>query len=262
MRVAVMVTAAVAVAGLGIAFAIAVAWGAFRAPAMGAGAAVDEARSFTPAEADRVTVDAVSERVVVGQSTDGRVNLRLRGNIAGIRQDAAPRLSAETRAGALEVRVLHWPHAGLAILPANLVLEISLPRGLQGSLSVRTVSGEVELAEGSFRELAVTTKSGEVRLAPVSAESVSIRTTSGEIFLRCASRPGSAEIHSTSGDVTMTLPEGAGLRLSARSTSGGTRCDLPITVSAGGEHRLEGTVGDGSGRASIETVSGDIRVTR
>ena len=60
-------------------------------------------------------------------------------------------------------------------------------------------------------------------------------------------------ISSTSGDVRADLPEKPGFTAEMKATSGKIRYDLPLTK----EGRTY-VCGDGSGRLSISTTSGDI----
>ncbi len=266
----VWIAAAVAVAAFG--GAALVGWlGGLYGPGFGPrwggrGIAVEQQEALPAAGVERITVRAVSPRVVVADGEEGRVTARLAGEIYGGREDLVPRLTAESQDGQIVIRVEH-PVGALSFHREDLVLTVGLPRDYAGGLAVTTVSGEVELADHEYVDLAVRTTSGEVRIGAVRAGSLALRsvsgrlqvqeaaartaelsstsgeievgglagevrarTVSGEIALTWAEFSSPAEIGSTSGEVELRLPAGAAFRLEASSTSGEVRCGFPITV--------------------------------
>ena len=266
----------------------------------GPGTAIDQREVLEAAGAGRVTVRAVSSRVVVTDGEDGRVTARLAGEVYGGREEAAPRLTAEARDGQIVIRVEH-PFKTFHFYRENLVLTVGLPRDWAGALAVTSVSGEVEVADHEFAELAVRTTSGEVRIGAVRAGSIALHSVSGELEARAATARvvelgttsgeitagalsgevrarsvsgevalswsqvgGPAEVVTTSGDADLTLPAGAAFRLEASSTSGDVSCGFPITVEETGgrrrKHALTGQVGTGGPPLKVRTVSGEIRV--
>jgi lia operon protein LiaG len=290
------------VAALAIAAAIGIASGAFRSPTIAGAQAVtvDETKVFPSSGLAGVDVNAVSEQVRVTQTSDERITVRFHGSVRGVRPDALPALSAEAAGGVLSIRILHWPRVGLAMLASELIIDLAVPRSYGKDLSVRTVSGEVDMDDHTLSGLSVTTTSGAVHLQVMHAARAAVRTTSGELTaaelsggkttlttvsgeidvrslsgdvyarttsgavrLRYAAQPGAVEIGSTSGEVTLLLPAEARFTLDARSTSGDIRCDFPLTLSGGkGAHALKGTAGGGATPVRIQTVSGEIAITR
>jgi lia operon protein LiaG len=298
LRTAVIVTAAVAAAALGIAAIIGFSTGFGRVSGGGAGGfTVEESRTFPAEGVEKVTVSAVSEKVRVLDSTDGRFSIRLYGDVRAARRDAVPRLFADSAGGLLTARVEH----PLAAFPLwnDLTLEIRVPRGYARVLSAVTVSGELEIADHAYGALSAATTSGAVRIGTVRAETfeahstsgeleveslagreasfstvsgeivvksltgnLKARSTSGAIRMRFAGEPGSVDIGNTSGEVALALPAGSGFTLDAWSVSGGVSCEFPLTVSSHTERSLAGVVGSGTAAVRIQTVSGEIRISR
>ena len=103
---------------------------------------------------------------------------------------------------------------------------------------VNTVSGKVDL-DGSFRQVTGGSTSGEVDLA----------------LRKC---PDRIELTTVSGDVELKLPQNAGFTLDYSTVSGDLESDLPLTTERNGGH----ICGDGSGRITIDTTSGDLTIEK
>ncbi len=294
LRIAVIVTLGVAVACVGIALVIVFTSGL--GGRVGPSFSVEDRRSFPLEGVDRVSVNAVDERVRVIDSADGRFSVRLYGRARGSR-DSLPRLVADVTGSTLTASVEHRP---LGISPwSDLALELTVPRGYEKELSAVTVSGDVEIADHAYGALFVGTTSGTARIGAVRADSMeahstsgelaarsitsreaslttvsgalrvkyqsgnlSARTTSGPINVGYGSQPGTVDITSTSGSVTLGLPAGSDFTLDARSVSGGISCAFPLTVTTHSERALEGVAGKGTAVVRIQTISGGIRITR
>lgn len=115
-------------------------------------------------------------------------------------------------------------------------------RAHSGDLRANGVSGSVT-ASGSFARASATTVSGAITLDAAHASDVALQTVSG--------------------DVTVRLPEGAGVAVTARSVSGRVVVDGQAHA---GEGQMTGAVGvvrgDGQCRLDVKTVSGHLTVLR
>lgn len=129
---------------------------------------------------------------------------------------------------------------------ANTVSGSVHAQSVSGDLKVNTVSGELTVVEGASRNLKANSVSGPVTvdLARDNTTDVSLTNVSGEVALRIPA-PANAQIHAntTSGDVSSAFDE---LRV------GGTW----------GAKQLTGTLGNGSGKVKITTVSGSVALLR
>jgi hypothetical protein len=129
---------------------------------------------------------------------------------------------------------------------ANTVSGSVHAQSVSGDLKVNTVSGELTVVEGASRTLKANSVSGPVTvdLARDNSTDVSLTNVSGEVALRIPA-PANAQIraNTTSGDVSSAFDE---LRI------GGTW----------GAKQLTGTLGNGSGKVKITTVSGSVALLR
>jgi hypothetical protein len=148
--------------------------------------------------------------------------------------------------------------------------------GLRGEQRFKTTSGEVRLRRASGAiELGVV--SGDATIDLDGAASLTVRSVSGDLEVR-GGRIDTLRLATTSGDIRVDseLSSGAdhsietlsgdvevladgGVRVDARTVSGDLSSDLP--------HRTEGRmgrraliVGDGATRLSFRSVSGDLRI--
>jgi len=269
MRVRVVViTAIIAVASLGIATIIGFAAGGFRPARFGGfGAAVDERKSVSLAGIDLVSVTSVSEDVRVLEATGDSVEAWLHGTASAADPASVPRLAAEAKGGTIDIRLERKTRWVTGFNWSDLVLEVSIPKGYAGKLSVEGVSADIEISDHAYAGVSLASTSGDIRVGAVGAADFSMHTTSGnlraaslaaercelssvsgdievkslsggvnahttsgEVALTLAEAFPRAEVGSTSGDVTLRLPADAQFSLEARSTSGNVTCAFPITI--------------------------------
>lgn len=132
--------------------------------------------------------------------------------------------------------------------------------GITGLLVAKSVSGDVVL-RGHTGDLRATAVSGSVTASGTFTQA-SANTVSGAVTLDVA-RAISASVQTVSGDVTVRLPEGAGVTVAGRSVSGRVVVDGEAHA---GEGHVTGSVtvvrGDGACRLQVKTVSGHLTVLR
>jgi hypothetical protein len=132
--------------------------------------------------------------------------------------------------------------------------------GVAGAIDVNTVSGVIE-AQGLDGAVAFTSISGDLSLAGGSVERLAARTVSGRIAADVdLSGEGGVEVTTVSGDVALRIPDSADARVTLNSAAGRIETTFPqldeqesfVARTRGGE------LGNGSGRLSVNTVSGSI----
>lgn len=151
--------------------------------------------------------------------------------------------------------------------------------GTRGRLSLDTGSSEVELTNvradevlidsgsGSVRGSGITatalnldTGSGDVELTGVSAERVLLDSGSGSVSLSLLTDVDQLEIDSGSGNVTLHVPAILGGQLFADTGSGDFEIDVPMQLQSREDGEVRGVIGDGNGKITIDTGSGDVRI--
>jgi hypothetical protein len=136
--------------------------------------------------------------------------------------------------------------------------------GVRSDITAQTVSGDLETRQltGTLR---FTTVSGDLTVVSGASDAVKAETVSGDLTLDLEpTRGGRIDLSSVSGDVTVRMPETVGLTVDVKTMSG--RLDSAFsgthTERKPGKASLHGQVGDGDGRLSAKTVSGDITLLR
>ncbi|HMU60608.1 MAG TPA: DUF4097 family beta strand repeat-containing protein [Gemmatimonadales bacterium] len=149
--------------------------------------------------------------------------------------------------------------------------------GHDGGLSVDTGSGDITLSNIKTGDLSLDTGSGDVRVDGVTASALSVDTGSGDVTVTAAAvgnvevDTGSGDIRigltgdvrelsvdSGSGDVEVSAPKSLGATVEIETSSGDITTEFPLQVTRKGRDGLRGTIGDGQGRITIDTASGDV----
>ncbi|WP_243883231.1 DUF4097 family beta strand repeat-containing protein [Cellulomonas dongxiuzhuiae] len=132
---------------------------------------------------------------------------------------------------------------------------------VRGKLSVNTVSGDIVVRRHDG-DLRFNTVSGEIA-ASGDLTLVQGNSVSGAVSLDVGTGTSSLTVTTVSGDLTVRLPEGAGLQVRAQSVSGRLVVDGREHKGAGPGHRtVDLDAGDGGTFLSATTVTGHVTVLR
>jgi DUF4097 and DUF4098 domain-containing protein YvlB len=142
-------------------------------------------------------------------------------------------------------------------------------------LAAASVSGTIRAKGLKLRGLDLNTVSGDIMLSGVTCDRLNARSVSGSVeYAGALTNSGQYDINSHSGAVRLELTGDVGFELDARSFSGSTRSDLPMTLSAGrnarpgsnrggiGGSSIQATFGNGSAMVTVRTFSGDVIISR
>jgi DUF4097 and DUF4098 domain-containing protein YvlB len=148
-------------------------------------------------------------------------------------------------------------------------------RDSSGNVRLKTLSGSIEVvnikATAAGDTLLANTVSGDVILDGVEPARVEAGTISGEVSMTGAlARGGHYEFKTTSGDITLTLPESSSFKLDAQVFSSGiVDSSFPIKLTSIGSpvktsdsERLVGTYGTGDATLNLSSFSGTLRLRK
>jgi len=127
----------------------------------------------------------------------------------------------------------------------------------EGDLDLNTVSGDVEVSGGAGR-LSVHGVSASVT-ASGALDVIGVDTVSGEVLLDVHGSPRSITANSVSGDVTVRVDAGQGVRATTRTVSGRGSIAGRAMPKRGGREVIDGA---NAFDFSASTVSGDVTVIR
>lgn len=185
-----------------------------------------------------ISVDVASADVAVDH-TRGSLNVETGSGNVDL-SDASGRISLETGSG-----------------------DITTARIRATRLSLETGSGNVELTDAESPELIVETGSGDITASGAKGSDVSLETGSGNINVTLVATFQSLRIETGSGDVTLKVPATIGAEVELETGSGEIDLGgLTMQVRRLEEDHITGTIGDGRGRLTIETGSGNVRLLK
>ncbi len=153
-----------------------------------------------------------------------------------------------------------------------------------GRLEAKSVSGDVSvhdvgidapieiLCESISGDAAITRANGALSLKAVSGDlsgtmlsssSVRAQTVSGDIKLGLR-QPFSGAVHvsTVSGDVGLAMPVGSSVRAALSTSQGDLKCEHEATDVVSSETLWSGQLGDGAGTLNVQTISGDVSITK
>jgi len=136
--------------------------------------------------------------------------------------------------------------------------------GAQGStLKLSTGSGNVTVSDGKADLLHVETGSGSIDVTGSSGDDVSFNTGSGDVDVTLVATFTSLRIETGSGDVTLRVPPTVGAEVDLDTGSGDIDLGgLTLQVRRIEHDHVSGTLGNGKGRLSVETGSGNVRLQK
>lgn len=174
------------------------------------------------------------------QTTSGDVTLRDLAQAATVRVTAGD-IDAVDVAGPLTVRATSG--------------DVSA-RGVRGGIRFETSTGDVTVSEVAGTVM-ISTSAGEVELSAAAADSCVLETASGDIDAELTIAPRHVQVRSSSGDVSLRIPPGAGGALDLQTATGTLQVKSAVEVETMNRNRLTGRLG-GAGSVAVRTSSGDI----
>jgi hypothetical protein len=136
--------------------------------------------------------------------------------------------------------------------------------GVTGDVDANTVSGALE-AQGINGKLNFNSVSGDLTLADGWLERLDANAVSGDVTADIDLDPlGGMHVTTVSGEVTLRLPAEADARVQLHSMSGDVRSEFAELrhLSAPASRSVSGSLGAGSGRVSVTTMSGRVMLLR
>jgi hypothetical protein len=132
-----------------------------------------------------------------------------------------------------------------------------------GRIKLDTGSGNITLTGAEATDLHVDTGSGDVTVTGAKGDDLSFDTGSGNVDVALTATFQSLTVETGSGDVTLRVPPTIGAEVELDTGSGEIDLGgLTIQVRRLQEDHITGTIGDGRGRLSVETGSGNVRLVK
>lgn len=140
--------------------------------------------------------------------------------------------------------------------------DVRLTNVKAASLEIDAGSGDVVGSGVVAMHTAIDAGSGDIELLASQSPEAELESGSGDITVELVGVPSNLDVETGSGDIVMRLPANTGARVSIETSSGRIESDFTMQVTRTGREELTGTIGDGSGRISVESGSGDVRLQK
>lgn len=135
---------------------------------------------------------------------------------------------------------------------------VEVPAGVK--FTARAVNGGVE-AEGLDSDVVAVTVNGSVEIETSGAARAETVNGSIHASMGASHWDDDVDFSTVNGRIELTLPTDTDADVRAQAVNGGIRTNLPIQVKGSwGPKSLRGTIGDGGGLLSLNTVNGSIRL--
>ncbi|HKC39958.1 MAG TPA: DUF4097 family beta strand repeat-containing protein [Gemmatimonadales bacterium] len=132
-----------------------------------------------------------------------------------------------------------------------------------GQIKLESGSGNITLTGAEATGLKIDTGSGEVTVTGAKGDELRFETGSGNVDVALTATFRSLSVETGSGDVTLRVPPTISAEVELDTGSGEIDLGgLTIQVRRLEEDHITGTIGDGRGRLSIETGSGNVRLVK
>ncbi len=153
-------------------------------------------------------------------------------------------------------------------------------RGGDGFISLKSVEGSVSLADAKGRitlssvnddvsvtnvsgDISVDGVNGDVTLQRITSPSVTASTVNGDVFYEGTIQDGGQySLGTHNGDVDIGVPEGVNATVEVGTYNGEFETAFPVLLSHTSRNRFTFVLGSGSGRLSLESFQGTIRLHR
>ena len=207
--------------------------------------------TFTDISADSFDVDITSGSVLLDDCSSGKFNLEsTSGDITVNQRGSSESLSANSTSGLVSITAETVKELKLHSTSGD--IKVNRMDNAE-SLTASSTSGLVSITADTVKNLKLHSTSGEKTARMQNTDAVSATGTSGSITLYFGILPASTAIDTTSGTVSLFLPQDAEFTANVDTTSGKFYSDLPLTKD--GDTYIAGS---GSGQISIDSTSGDV----
>ena len=157
--------------------------------------------------------------------------------------------------GEIKIDVLEAGNAKIDVSSGN----VQLGTAIADTLEIKLSTGDLEI-DTLVSKLTEINTSGETEIKSGRGE-IKLEGSSGDVNLALSALDAPVNIDVSSGNITITLPEGIAFDALLDTSSGRIRSEFPVLgdLTAGGDE-LKGTVNGGGVPVTVKSSSGDIKL--
>ncbi len=243
---------------------------------------VRTSKVFPAGETGQVNVNTVNTDINIIPVASGKdIKVDFYGNAATSIAGKVPELLAYQEDGVLNISINYPNAATLDFLnAAKLTLDIYVPQEYSGGLFAETISGNFAIEKFNLGNLEFKSLSGSLKASSFTASEIKINSTSGKVVL--TDTEGSIDISNISGNVELELrsllndliiktisgkaevelPGKSEFDFALSSVSGRIENEFGAQIIFADGRTTEGTVGRGTGKLTVNTTSGEIKIIK
>jgi len=229
----------------------------------------------------RINVNTVNTGINIIPVVDKNIGVDFYGNITTNLARKVPELLAYQEDGVLNITISYPNVAVLGFINTEpLKLDIYVPQEFSGGINVETISGSLKIRKLNLENFEFKSLSGHLEADSVVSSSIKIESTSGKIVLTdiegnidisnisgrvdvvLRSLNKDLNIKTISGVVTITLPGKSEFSFVLSSISGRLENEFGAQIKFADGRKIEGTVGQGANKLTVNTTSGEIKVKK
>ncbi len=245
------------------------------------GNSIDEVKTFGIDQLKEIYIHSVSSDVSVFSTDEEDIKIHFYGRSALKSEKALPKLITNLEGSKLKIEIKYPKAVFYWAAAADVLLDIYIPRDYRDNVIIDAVSAEVDISNLDINNFQCKTVSGDLKIKSLGSDNLTLKTTSGDVNImdftgnlkadsvsgdidvRCRVFDNNIDIKTISGKVEIGLPQNAEFYLKTNTVSGEVVTKFPITIiSFNKMNQLEGTVGTGDNSIIIDTVSGDIHISK
>jgi len=220
---------------------------------------VSETYAESPEGVDTILVHGSSESIVVKPSPDDMIHYSVSGKSS---YDGTLGKVDNTAAtdGLLEFSIEEPTQFLFVDFINDLQQIVEIPKSYQGTITLATVSGFIEVSDLNNVKLGVETTSGAIRVLDCTG-SIAAESTSGGIYIKVQELLGDIRVQNTSGRVSLVLPESVKAQMDFNSTSGSLKNESSFDIEKTGKNTYQSVDSDGPYMVLVKTVSGGMKIS-
>ncbi|WP_026882190.1 DUF4097 family beta strand repeat-containing protein [Clostridium akagii] len=259
---------------------------------------VNDSKTSSLTGIDEIDVDVSSSDINIIPESTSQVKAHFYGGVTSGSSYKSPKIQCYKSGNTLVIKQVE-PHMFFGFSNSNFKLDVYIPSGYNKNIKLVSSSGDINInvngyhfnkldcnlssgsltindltadtfkyssSSGDLKADKLTTKttaldssSGSININMFSGDLTS-ESSSGDCKIKYADFHNNIDVHSSSGEIELTLPKSAQFDLNAEASSGDVSCDFPVTVSGKNEHKLRGIVVNDKNKIKLDASSGDIKI--
>lgn len=237
---------------------------------------------FPAGETGQININTVNTDVnIIPVEAGNEITVEFYGNTATNIAGQTPELLVHQEGEVLSINI-NYPSAAMLdfLNAAKLTLDIYIPQEYPGGLFAETISGNFQIGKFKLANFEFKSMSGSLKASSLAASDIKINSTSGKVALTdirgridisnisgkvelgLSSLISDLNIKTISGKVTIDLPGKSEFNFTLSSISGRIENEFGAQIKFADGRTLEGTVGQGFSKLTVNTTSGEIKLKK